>query len=126
MREQNKGSKSLWAKLNEQKVKDIKVRLMNGATLKELANEYSVSLEAISGISQNRSWLHVEVEGWNDYINRKKLKQPKRKLSHAEVIEIREMLGSNNNSITRIAEKFGIYTSTVSNIKLGKTHKQVV
>lgn len=125
LREANTGSKSPAAKLNEKQVEEIKSKFMAGAKQRGIAEEYNVSLEAIASIYYGRSWVHVEVDGWPDFVERKKNRVPKKTLTVAEVREVKDLLVQ-NISAPQIAKRFGIHSSTVYCIKLGKTHKQVV
>ena len=56
----NKGEKHYFAKLNEDKVKLIRIMSANGATLKEMADYFGCSSGAIAGVKFNRTWTHVK------------------------------------------------------------------
>lgn len=55
----NRGSKSGKAKLSEEKVKDIKIRLKNKETIASIARYYLISPSIISGIKHGYRWGHV-------------------------------------------------------------------
>lgn len=48
-------------KLNDKKVRQIKLRLLQGETLMSLAKKYKVSKRMILFIKQGKKWKHVEV-----------------------------------------------------------------
>lgn len=54
-----KGSNNPIAKLNEQKVREIKVRALNGERQVDLAREFGVKKSVICSILKGRSWKHV-------------------------------------------------------------------
>lgn len=56
--------------LNEEKVAEIKRRLINGDSLEELAEEYGVSPVTIKNIKYGRRWKYVDVNGWSDYCDK--------------------------------------------------------
>ena len=57
-----KGIYSPRAKLNNQKVKDIRKSLENNEKVTCLAKKYNVSIGAISAIKHKRSWTHIKLE----------------------------------------------------------------
>lgn len=71
----NLGSKSPVAKINEDIVYKIKSDLLSGVLQKELSQKYDIPLSTISSIANNYSWTHVEIDGWNEYTNLKKIRQ---------------------------------------------------
>lgn len=67
----NTGSNSPIARFTEKDVVDIKKRLMNNETQKSIASDYNVSYGAISAIANGRTWNHVIVDGWDQYMKDK-------------------------------------------------------
>lgn len=59
---QNKGSLVNHAKLTEEDVISIKIRLKSGQTQRSLAREYGVHHLTIHWIKQGKTWTHVKVE----------------------------------------------------------------
>lgn len=59
---QNKGSLVNHAKLTEEDVISIKIRLKSGQTQVSLAREYGVHPLTILSIKQGKTWTHVKVE----------------------------------------------------------------
>lgn len=57
----NKGSKHVLAKLNEDSVKNIKIKLANGIKGSVLAREYNVVDQTIYEIKNGRNWKHVTI-----------------------------------------------------------------
>lgn len=62
LRNANIGSKSPVAVLNEEKVKEIKIKLKEGIKQSELAKQLNVSYGVISAIKHNRTWTHVKID----------------------------------------------------------------
>ena len=58
--------------LTKEQVYNIKIRLMNGEGVNDIAREYDVSPACISQINVGKNWKSVFVEGWQDYINSNK------------------------------------------------------
>lgn len=55
-----RGSANVQAKLTEESVRIIRMRLNEGATQQSLANEFGVSQPVISSIALRKRWKHVE------------------------------------------------------------------
>ena len=55
----NLGSKNGFAILNEELVKEIRLKRNNGKTYQFIANEYNVSYGCIAGVCQRLTWKHV-------------------------------------------------------------------
>lgn len=56
-----KGADNPWVKLNDEKVRDIKLKLKDGATMRSLSEKYGVSVSSIQQIKENRRWKHVVI-----------------------------------------------------------------
>ena len=56
------GSEAPWAKLNEEQVLSIKIRVSNGESQTELAKEYKVNRSTISLIKRGLRWKHVTIK----------------------------------------------------------------
>lgn len=61
------GSKSSLAILDEEKVAEIKKKLIAGKTKYELAEEYDVTPSCINNIRKDYRWKHVKVDGWEEF-----------------------------------------------------------
>lgn len=72
LREKNTGSNSPVTSLTEDDVARIKIRLMNFEIQREIASDYNVSIGTIGAIANGRTWKHVVVDGWQDYLANKK------------------------------------------------------
>lgn len=53
------GSKNPNSLLTEEKVKEIKLSLINGNSIRILSTKFNVSIPTISAIKHNRTWKHV-------------------------------------------------------------------
>lgn len=60
-KESKLGSKNPSAKLNEEIVTEIKIKIKNGAKTSELSKEFNISKQTISDIKHNRCWSHINV-----------------------------------------------------------------
>lgn len=58
--EANSGENNGMAKLNNQKVREIRSKFKQGITIRDLAEEYNVSRNTISAVVHYRSWKNVE------------------------------------------------------------------
>lgn len=122
IREANIGSKSPVTSLDESKVAKIKERLVDGEIQRIIAANYNVSMGTISAIANGRTWTHVTVSGWDDYM---KTHCKKTFLTKEEVLEIKKLLSEDGCNQSEIARRYGCYSSTISNIALGKTFKNL-
>lgn len=122
IREANMGSNSHVTSLIEDDVIDIKKRLMKSEKQSDIANDYNLSLGAISAIANNRSWTHVIVDGWSQYISNK---TKHKTFSDNDVRNIRNLL-QKGYSRSKIARQYHCCSSNISNIAIGKTHKNVI
>lgn len=55
-----KGEKSHNPKLTDKIVKDIRKRILNGYTLKEVGDLYNISISNVSMIKLNKTWNHIK------------------------------------------------------------------
>lgn len=74
LRYANQGSKSNFAKYTEDFIEKIKIEYMNGIKQKDLALKYDINLATLKHILANRSWKHVNPEGWLEFLANKNLK----------------------------------------------------
>lgn len=56
-----KGEDSRTAKLNENKVLEIKMMLRDGATQRDVAKAFGIAVSTVNSIANNRSWQHVKL-----------------------------------------------------------------
>jgi len=77
IRDANIGSKSKFAVINESVAYVIKVGLMSGETMKDIASSLNITIGIVSAIAQNRSWTDVYVDGWNEYYEIRRVKNQK-------------------------------------------------
>lgn len=67
------GSRIATSKMTEGEVIEIKRKLMNGVSRKEISNAYGLSYNGVTHIDTGKTWKHVNVDGWSDYISSKKV-----------------------------------------------------
>ncbi|HDR7263621.1 GIY-YIG nuclease family protein [Bacillus sp. CH_203] len=69
------GANNVNAKLDVEKVGLIKRMLMEGKTHKYISNLFNIDRSNVGSISRGKTWRQVEVDGWNDYLKRKSVRQ---------------------------------------------------
>ena len=120
----NLGSKSPVAVLNESLVAHIKEDLVHGDSIKEVATRYGQKYSTISSISHERSWGHIIVPGWDDYIRSKASVRKRHILTEEEVRKIRALLAEGYNE-SQVARMYGCSSSKINGIHRGITFKDV-
>ncbi|MGL5064727.1 MAG: HNH endonuclease [Microcoleus sp.] len=117
-RTQNKSHPLSNAKLDWDKVREIRQRLAAGERMKDLAEEYGVGWLAIHNIKYHVTWKEADEEipiprigGYLD-----------RKLTFVQAQEIRERIKA-GESIAIIAAEFGVSKGVISDIKNYVTYK---
>lgn len=106
------GSKSSLAILNEEEVYDIKCRIMNGESTKDIALLYHVDRVCIDNIKLNYRWKHVIVDGWEEYQNKR---QKWHKLTEEQEHDIAEKI-KNGTLRWHIHKEYGISFDKIKNI----------
>lgn len=71
LRQANMGSKSPVTHLTENDVAQIKQRIMHKEKRKDIAADYQISVWTLDAISSGKTWKHVIVDGWSDYLNQR-------------------------------------------------------
>ena len=59
-------------KITPEQAKQIKEKLIQGYTPKEIMEELDIEYSPINGIISSNTWSHVYVEGWEDFQNNRK------------------------------------------------------
>jgi lambda repressor-like predicted transcriptional regulator len=121
------GSNNSRAKLNEEQVYQIKLKLMEGKTIKQLSEEHGVSRDAITDIRREESWTVVQVPGFNEWasrtIKRRKLDYDSVEAHRARQIKI--ALKQDGASMAKIARDFNVSFDVVHYIAKGKTWSHI-
>lgn len=120
----NLGSKSPVAVLNEQLVMRIKTDLVKGDSIKNVAVRYGQKYTTISAVSHERSWSHITVPGWDDYIRSKVSVRKRHILTEEEVRKIRALLAEGYNE-SQVARMYGCSSSKINGIHRGITFKDI-
>lgn len=107
------GSKSNFAVLNEDQVKDIKILLMDGFDIKYIADKYNVKPSCINNIRKNYRWKHVYVDGFEDFVNN--MSNQWHRLSDSDVEDILNMLKDGRKKWD-IHLKYGISYDKINSI----------
>lgn len=55
--------------LTKENVFQIKIDLMNGRRIREIADEYNVTVQCISKINVGENWKHISPPGWCEYLS---------------------------------------------------------
>lgn len=120
----NLGSKSPVAVLDEQLVMRIKTDLVKGDSIKNVAVRYGQKYTTISAVSHERSWSHITVPGWDDYIRSKASVRKRHILTEEEVKKIRALLAEGYNE-SQVARMYGCSSSKINGIHRGITFKDI-
>lgn len=64
MKNKKIGSNNKVSKLDEVKVTEIKKLIMQGEAMTNIGKDFGVDRMTITAIRDNKTWIHVEVEGW--------------------------------------------------------------
>lgn len=56
----NRGERSPTAKLNDQKVREIRKKVAGGRTFRSVADEYGVDMTTVAAIHHRKTWNHVK------------------------------------------------------------------
>lgn len=106
------------AKLDREQAREIRQRLAAGERMKDLAEAYGVGWLAIHNIKYHVTWKEdgedIPIPQMGGYLDRK--------LTFAQAQEIRELIKA-GESIAKVAEKFGVSKSVISDIKNYVTYK---
>lgn len=126
--EASQGRASSNRKLTEVQVKEIARKLIEGVSLSVLQKEYGVSPSAIENIRNGRTyrdWLSEYPDEAFPLGKKKRKGVPaKRLFGIEEVTDIRIRLLV-NESVASIAEKYGVTTSTILNIRDNVTYQDI-
>ncbi len=104
------------AKLTNVGVREIKIALMNGERICDLAKRFNVHTDTIGRIKCEKTWKHIKVPGF--------LPQQRKLLSEIEVKAIKIAL-INGERICDLVKRLNIHHATISSIKHGRTWKHV-
>lgn len=122
--ESHSGSRSHRAKLDEEKVLDIKLRIAGGETPAQIARNFGVSGSTISSICLNRSWSNVVVDFDMPEISTRGENHFNSKLTDELVRDIKSRISA-GCSVTETAKLFNVARTTISDIKHGRTWNHV-
>jgi hypothetical protein len=126
------GSKSPVAKLDEDKVAEIKRRLVLGDTIYDLARDFNVYPTTIGKIRNGNIWKHVLCpelipERLNQLTNQRHAGEGCHfaKLKAVDVIEIRRLLAEGQTGKS-LAKQYGVSCRHICAIKNGKVWKELL
>jgi HNH endonuclease len=106
------------AKLDWEKVREIRQKLAAGERVKDVAEEYSVGRKTIHDIRYHVTWKsegeEVPVPRMGGHLDRK--------FTFAQALEIRERIQA-GESLAKIAQEFGVSKGIISDIKRNVTYK---
>lgn len=108
------------AKLDWEKVREIRQKLAAGERMKDVAEAYSVGRKTIHDIKYHVTWKQegeeVPIPRMGGYLDRK--------LTFAQIQDVRERIKA-GESLAKIAPEFGVSKSVISDIKNNITYKGV-
>lgn len=111
--ERFQGENSNFAKLTDDCVVEIKRKIINGMSDREIAAEYDVEEDCISNIRYNYRWKHIIVDGWEEY---QAVRKRRRKYTDEEILLIKQDIidGKSNFYINK---KYGTSYDKIKNIR---------
>lgn len=114
------------AKLNDEKVLEIKNMIYNGKTGQEIAKIFEVTPSIIYSIKLGKTWKHVKFDKSIDKIKNlpRGSQRFNSKLTEKQVCEIRNLL-QEGKTYVYVANLYGISRSNVGAIKKYKTWKNI-
>lgn len=119
-----RGSKSHLAKLTEEVVKEIKLRLAGGEYQAAIARELNLARTTVCDIARGRSWKHVLPHlVFTDSVP-KGSRHWSLKLDEDQVKEIKKRL-KGRETFTSIGKDFRVSYATISDIAKGKTWRHI-
>lgn len=119
----NTGENSPVTKFSNEDVVDIKTMILNGEKFQDIAEKYNCSFGAISAISCERSWAHIHVDGWEEYVKIKKSKK-RHILTEEEIAKARKLYDDIGNQ-SEVARIMGCCSSKISDLVNGKSFKNI-
>lgn len=123
MREKKLGSRNAVSVINEEQAYEIKQRLIDGERIIDVSTNMDIDYAIIKAILQCKTWNHVEVDGWTEFIQQYN-KNKKQLLSDDDVLKIRSLL-KEEYTAKEISEICNIGISVVYGIKQNRTYKNV-
>lgn len=124
MRKSHIGSKNAVSVINEKIAHEIKIRLMKGESQASISKDMDIDRSIIRAIIRNITWVHVHIEGWDEYLNQYN-KNKKIPLKDSQVLKIRKLLEEGKSS-KWISDYLGIGYSVIAGIKQNRTYKNVI
>lgn len=111
--------------INEYQAKTIKEKFINGSKIIDISNSMNINYPIVKSILQEKSWNHVFVEGWDEFIDDYNKNIKKKTLDPSKVREIRDLL-SQNYTANKIAEMCDVGCSVVYGIKQNRTYRDII
>ena len=111
-----RGPQVFGAKLDEQRVGQLRQRYVEGETIYELAKAFAVAPQTISKIIRNKVWKHVEP------VPEEMLASGHRKLAKQQVMRIRQRHGKGVGQ-ARLAKDYQVSRAAISLIVNRKVHR---
>lgn len=111
-----RGTRVFGAKLNEQKVAELRARFLAGETIYDLAPVFDIAPQTVSNIIRNHTWRHVAP------MPNAKIAPGHKKLTKEQVIKIRQR-HAHGTSQARLARDYGVSHATISLLVNRLTHR---
>lgn len=109
------------ATLTEQDIVEIKYLLVQGFNCAEIAKKFNVDRTNISSIANEKTWGHIEVDNWSQFVN---MGKRGRKLCESKAVKIKDLLVA---GVPRkeIASQFNVNVRTIARIATGDAWETV-
>jgi group I intron endonuclease len=123
----NAGEKNNHSRLASAQVIEIRRRLLAGERQRTIAAQFGVAEKTVNSIRLGQSWRHVtelrdEVTALptsGGPRNNRGVRNPKARLTEADVVQIRALLAAGQLAQAEIARQFGVVKQTIWRIKHG-------
>lgn len=119
-----RGSQVHWATLTEDRVRQILMDRINGASVPEIAAKYGRSKEGIGQICSGRKWKHVynslSLEQRSAMADVRERHRVARKIDLATAIDIKKQLAA-GVPIQALAKKHDVCIATIQHIRQGRS-----
>ena len=119
------------AKLSDEQVREICRKLNQGASLRELSQQFNVSVAAISQIAVKKTYTKIGEQYLKERIKHSAgVRHPLSKFSEEDVHRIRELYNKYETRYSKlirsvVAKEYAVSVATVCDLVNGNTYKSV-
>ena len=93
------------AVISEETAKEIKIRLMNNETPKQISFDLNINYRTVNNILSNNTWSHVRVRGWDEWRESRKTWTRLKKEDHEKIYDLHINHGYNKYELAEMYNK---------------------